>query len=149
VLVDARNGVVTQTRRHAFLTSLMGVPHLALAVNKMDAVGYSRAAFEAIRDDFQHFATRLQVGDLRSFPVSALFGDNVVHRSSHMPWYTGESLLEWLETVYVGSDHNLVDFRFPVQGVLRPHMDYRGYTGSIASGIVRPGDEVVVLPSMK
>lgn len=148
VLVDARNGVVTQTRRHAFLASLLGVPHIALAVNKMDAVGYDETVFNSIRDEFEHFATRLELADLRSFPVSALHGDNVARRSECMSWYAGESLLEWMETVYVGSDHNLVDFRFPVQGVLRPNMDYRGYTGSVASGIVRPGDEVVVLPSM-
>jgi adenylyl-sulfate kinase len=149
VLVDARNGVVIQTRRHAFLTSLLGVPHVALAVNKMDAVGYDETVFNSIRDEFEQFATRLAVTDLRSFPVSALCGENVARRSEQMPWYAGESLLEWLETVYVGSDHNLVDFRFPVQGVLRPNMDYRGYIGSVVSGIVRPGDEVVVLPSMK
>ncbi len=149
VLVDARHGVLTQTRRHAFIVSLLGVPHLVLAVNKMDAVGYRQEVFEAIKAEFEEFARKLHVVDLRFIPISALKGDNVVQRSTRMPWHDGESLLELLETVYIGSDRNMVDLRYPVQRVVRPHMNFRGYAGTVASGMVRQGDEVMALPSMK
>jgi bifunctional enzyme CysN/CysC len=149
VLIDARNGVLPQTKRHAFISALLGVPHMIVAVNKMDLVDYSQEVYEAICNDFKAFAGRLQIPDLRFIPVSALRGDNVVNRSSRMSWYTGEALLELLDTVYIGSDNNLIDLRFPVQYVLRPHLDFRGYCGQVVSGIIRKGDEVVALPSMK
>lgn len=149
VLIDARHGVLPQTRRHAFIAALLGVPHLVIAVNKMDAVGFDRGVFEAIREDFESFSHKLNVVDIRFLPLSALHGDNVVRRSSRMPWYEGESLLEILENVYIGSDRNLVDLRFPVQYVLRPHMHFRGYAGTVASGVIRPGDEVLALPSLQ
>ncbi len=149
VLIDARNGILPQTKRHAFIAALLGVPHLVIAVNKMDAVGYDEAVFTSIRREFEAFAAKLQVADIRFMPISALRGDNVVARSDRMPWYQGESLLELLETIYVGSDRNLVDLRFPVQYVLRPNMDFRGYAGQIVSGVIRKGDEVLALPSMK
>jgi bifunctional enzyme CysN/CysC len=151
VLVDARKGLVEQSRRHAFLVSLLQVPHLVLAVNKMDLVGYSRQVYEDIRREFTEFAARLQIADLTVIPVSALHGDNVVDRSENMPWYEGGSLLNHLENVYIASDRNLVDGRFPVQYVIRPHTsehhDYRGYAGKIAGGVMRTGDDVIVLPS--
>jgi len=149
ILVDARNGVLPQTRRHAFIASLLGVPHLILAVNKMDLAGWDRRVFETIRDEFTAFAAKLQNVDIRFIPVSALKGDNVVARSRRMPWYGGESLLELLDGIYIGSDRNLVDFRFPVQYVIRPDLRFRGYAGVVASGVVRPGDEVLALPSMR
>jgi bifunctional enzyme CysN/CysC len=151
VLVDARNGVVEQSRRHAFLASLLRVPHLVLCVNKMDLVDYERDTFERIKDDFRSFAAKLDVHDLSFIPISALQGDNVVNRSSNMPWYEGTSLLHYLEEVFIASDRNLIDARFPVQYVIRPmsgdHHDYRGYAGTVAGGVLKPGDEVVVLPS--
>jgi bifunctional enzyme CysN/CysC len=151
VLVDARKGLVEQSRRHAFLVSLLQVPHLVLAINKMDLVGYSQQVFEEIRRDFTEFAAKLRIADLTVIPVSALHGDNVVDRSASMPWYEGASLLNHLENVYIASDRNLVDGRFPVQHVIRPHShahhDYRGYAGRIAGGVMRTGDEVIVLPS--
>jgi bifunctional enzyme CysN/CysC len=151
VLVDARNGMTEQSRRHALLCSLLGVPHLVLAVNKMDLVGYEEAAFRRIYDEFTEFSTRLRIPDLSVIPMSALHGDNVVDRTTEMPWYKGSSLLHHLEQVHVAADGNLVDLRFPVQYVIRPqsdeHRDYRGYAGKIASGIVRVGDEVIALPS--
>jgi bifunctional enzyme CysN/CysC len=151
VLVDARNGVVEQSRRHAFLASLLRVPHLVLCVNKMDLVDYDRDTFEGIKDDFRSFATKLDVHDLSFIPISALQGDNVVNRSANMPWYEGASLLHHLEEVFIASDRNLIDARFPVQYVIRPmsddHHDYRGYAGTVAGGVLKPGDEVVVLPS--
>src|SRR5579864_7589364 len=154
VLVDARNGLTEQSRRHAFLTTLLRVPHLVLAVNKMDLVGYDKATFERIVEDFSKFATRLEIGDLTFIPISALHGDNVVERSGNMPWYNGPSLLHHLEHVHIASDRNLIDVRFPVQYVIRPHQatdpdlhDYRGYAGQIAGGILKPGDEVMHLPS--
>ena len=149
VLVDARHGILPQTRRHSFITSLLGVPHLVVAVNKMDLVDYAESVFESIRKEYVDFAAKLTIPDIRFIPISALQGDNVVHRSSHMPWYRGESLLELLENVYTGSDHNLVDMRFPVQYVLRPHLNFRGYAGQLASGVIRAGDEIMVLPSRK
>jgi bifunctional enzyme CysN/CysC len=151
VLVDARKGMVEQSRRHAFLASLLRVPHLVVAVNKMDLVDWSQEAFESIRDEFSAFAARLDVPDLTVVPISALHGDNVVTRSERAPWYQGSSLLHHLEHVHVASDRNLVDVRFPVQYVIRPQSDafhdYRGYAGTVASGVLRPGDEVQVLPS--
>jgi len=151
ILVDARKGLVEQSRRHAFLATLLQVPHLVLCVNKMDLVDYSQDVFEEIRAEFTAFATKLEVPDLEVIPVSALQGDNVVHRSDHMPWYQGASLLHHLENVHVASDRNLIDARFPVQYVIRPqsgqHLDYRGYAGQVAGGVLKPGDEVMVLPS--
>jgi bifunctional enzyme CysN/CysC len=154
VLVDARNGLTEQSRRHAFLTTLLRVPHLVLAVNKMDLVGYEPAAFDQIVEEFTAFATKLEIGDLTFIPISALHGDNVVDRSLNMPWYNGPSLLHHLEHVHIASDRNLIDVRFPVQYVIRPHQatdphlhDYRGYAGQIAGGILKPGDEVMHLPS--
>jgi bifunctional enzyme CysN/CysC len=148
ILVDARRGVVTQTRRHSFIAALLGIPRLVIAVNKMDLVGYSADVFERIVADYREFAARLGVLDLTFIPISALHGDNVVERSPHMPWYHGLSVLEHLETVYIGSDRNLVDFRLPIQYVVRPHADFRGVAGQIASGVVKVGDEVVVAPAM-
>jgi len=151
VLIDARNGIVEQSRRHAFLASLLRVPHLVVCVNKMDLVDYDEAVFDAIKDEFRAFATKLDIGDLSFIPVSALLGDNVVHRSENMPWYEGSSLLHHLEDVHIASDRNLIDVRFPVQYVIRPqsaaHHDYRGYAGQIAGGVLKPGDEVGVLES--
>lgn len=149
VLVDAKNGVLPQTKRHSFITSLLGVPHMLVAINKMDLVDYSEEVFNRIRREFIEFAGKLKVADIRFIPVSAVQGDNVVKRSARMPWYKGESLLEILENIYVASDHNLIDFRFPVQYVLRPDQDFRGYCGQVASGVLRRGDEIMVLPSMK
>ena len=151
ILVDARHGIIEQSRRHAFLASLLGVPHLVLCVNKMDLVDYDQAVFERIKNEFRDFATKLDVRDLAFIPVSALRGDNVVERSDNTPWYEGTSLLHHLEEVHIGSDWNLIDCRFPVQYVIRPRddafHDYRGYAGQIASGTYKKGDEVVVLPS--
>ncbi|KAA2261939.1 sulfate adenylyltransferase [Solihabitans fulvus] len=153
VLVDVRNGLTEQSRRHAFLLSLLGVPHLVLAVNKMDLADYREEEFNKIRDSFAEFTTKLRVQDLAVIPMSALSGDNVVERSNHMPWYEGPTLLSHLESVHIASDRNLIDARFPVQYVLRPRSDefhdYRGYAGQVAGGVLRPGDEVVVLPSGK
>ena len=151
VLVDVRHGVVEQSRRHAFIASLLGIPHLVLCVNKMDLVDYSQEAFEEVREDFREFAQKLDVPDLCVIPVSALHGDNVVERSENMPWYQGPSLLHQLNEVHISSDDNFIDARFAVQYVLRPHSDefhdYRGYAGTVASGSFRPGEEVIVLPS--
>ncbi|TMD02506.1 MAG: sulfate adenylyltransferase subunit CysN, partial [Chloroflexi bacterium] len=149
ILIDARHGILTQTRRHSFIASLLGIPRLLIAVNKMDLVGYSHEVFDRIVSDYRDFATRLGVPDLTFIPLSALKGDNVVERSKNMPWYHGQSVLEYLEDVYIGSDRNLIDFRLPVQCVVRPNLDFRGFSGQIASGIVQVGDEVVVMPSMK
>ena len=151
VLVDARNGVLEQTRRHAFLATLLRVPHIVLCVNKMDLVDHSQERFNEIRDEFGAFAAKLDVGDLSFIPVSALNGDNIVSRSMSMPWYEGPSLLHHLEEVHIASDRNLVDVRFPVQYVIRPrddkHHDYRGYAGQVAGGVLAVGDTVEVLPS--
>ena len=154
VLVDARNGLTEQSRRHAFLTTLLRVPHMVLAVNKMDLVGYSAEVFDRICAEFSAFAARLDVGDLTFIPISALHGDNVVDRSASMPWYDGPSLLHHLEHVHIASDRNMIDVRFPVQYVIRPHAatdaalhDYRGYAGQVAGGVLKPGDEVLHLPS--
>jgi bifunctional enzyme CysN/CysC len=151
VLVDARKGMVEQSRRHAFLVTLLRVPHLVLAVNKMDLVDYRQDVYDEIYADFTNFAAKLDVGDLSVIPISALEGDNIVTRSTRMPWYDGPSLLHHLENVHVASDRNLIDVRFPVQYVIRPqssqYPDYRGYAGQVAGGILRSGDDVVVLPS--
>jgi bifunctional enzyme CysN/CysC len=151
LLIDARAGATEQTRRHAMIASLLGIRHLVLCVNKMDLVGYSKERFDQIVDDFIGFSERLQVYDLTCIPISALAGDNVVDRSSEMPWYGGLSLLDHLEGVHIGSDRNLIDLRFPVQLVIRPisneYRDFRGYAGIIASGVLGVGDEVVALPS--
>jgi len=151
ILVDARKGLVEQSRRHAFLASLLRVPHLVLAVNKMDLVDYSQSVFEQIHDEFARFADKLNITDLTTIPLSALKGDNIVSRSENMPWYDGPSLLHHLEHVHVSSDRNLIDVRFPVQYVIRPrsaqYPDYRGYAGTVASGVMKPGDAVMVLPS--
>jgi sulfate adenylyltransferase large subunit len=154
VLVDARNGLTEQSRRHAFLTTLLRVPHMVLAVNKMDLVGYDARVFEQICAEFSAFAARLDIGDLAMVPISALHGDNVVDRSANMPWYDGPSLLHHLEHVHIASDRNMIDVRFPVQYVIRPHAatdpalhDYRGYAGQVAGGVIKPGDEVLHLPS--
>ncbi len=154
ILIDARNGVLEQSRRHAFLATLLGIPHLVICINKMDLVDFSRSRFDEIRDEFRNFATKLEVSDLTFIPMSALTGDNVVDRSQAMPWYEGTSLLHHLEDIHIASDRNLIDTRFPIQYVIRPHQssnaalhDFRGYGGTLASGAVRPGDEVTVLPS--
>jgi sulfate adenylyltransferase large subunit len=147
ILVDARNGVVEQTRRHAYITTILRVPHITVAVNKMDLVGWSQERFDEIVRDLES----LGLADLHVIPISALEGDNVVDASENMPWYDGPALLEWLETVEIASDRNLDARRFPVQWVIRPmsveYPDYRGYAGTVAGGIWQPGDEVVVLPS--
>ncbi|MFN5365241.1 MAG: sulfate adenylyltransferase subunit CysN [Bacteroidota bacterium] len=151
VLVDARKGVQEQTRRHAFIASLLQIPHLVVCINKMDLVDYAEEVYQQIRQEFELFAAKLDVKDIHFIPVSALKGDNIVNRSENMPWYQGSTLLYYLENVHIGSDENLIDPRFPVQYVIRPltdaHHDYRGYAGRVASGIFRKGDEVLLLPS--
>ena len=151
ILVDARpgHGVIEQTKRHSFIASLLGIKHVLVAVNKMDLVDYSETVFNKIQEDYREFAARLDPTDLHFIPISALFGDNVVDRSENMPWYDGSTLMNFLETVYIGSDRNLKDFRFPVQSVIRPNLNFRGFAGTIASGIVRVGDDVMTLPSRK
>lgn len=151
ILVDARegHGVLEQTKRHSFIASLLGIKHVIVAVNKMDCVDYSEARFEEIHNDYREFHQRLDIPDLHFVPISALHGDNVVTRSENMPWYQGSTLMNLLETVEIGSDRNLKDFRFPVQIVLRPDLNFRGFAGTIASGIVRVGDEILTLPSRK
>lgn len=149
ILVDARTGVITQTRRHSYLVSLLGIGHIVLAVNKMDLVDFSQEVFRRIVDEYRAFLEPLGIPDLQCIPLSALDGDNVVEKSARTPWYDGPALLEYLETVETGNDANLQDFRYPVQYVLRPHLDFRGFCGKVASGIVRKGDEVVALPSGK
>ncbi len=147
VLIDARNGVLPQSRRHGIIASLLGIPHMVVCVNKMDLVGYSQNRFEEIVSEYTAFAEKLNVHDIEFIPVSALHGDNVVDRSETMTWYTGSTLLHFLETVTVSADRNLVDFRFPVQYVIRPHQDFRGFAGQVVSGSIKPGEEVVVLPT--
>ena len=151
ILVDARKGLVEQSRRHAFLTSLLRVPHLVLCVNKMDLVDWDQEVYERIADEFTSFAAKLDAPDLTVIPISALNGDNIASRSDRSPWYEGPSLLHHLEHVHIASDRNLVDVRFPVQYVIRPQSttvtDYRGYAGQVASGVLKPGAEVLVLPS--
>lgn len=151
VLVDARKGVIEQTRRHSYIASLLGIPHLVLCVNKMDLVGFAEEVYEKIRQEFTLFSTRLRIKHISFIPMSGLLGDNVVERSTQMPWYQGEPLLSFLEDVHIASDWNLQDSRFPVQWVIRPqdsgHRNFRAYAGQIASGVFRVGDRVLVLPS--
>jgi bifunctional enzyme CysN/CysC len=151
VLVDARKGLIEQSRRHTFIASLLRVPHLVICINKMDLVDYSEQVYEDLRAEFLPFLSRLELPDVTFIPVSALYGDNVVQHSPRMPWYEGPPLLHHLEHVFIAPDRNLIDVRFPVQWVIRPmtnsHHDYRGYAGQVASGVLKPGDEVVVLPS--
>lgn len=151
VLIDVRNGVIEQTSRHAFIASLLQIPHLIVCVNKMDLVDYSEEAYNKVVEQFSSFASKLNVSDIRYIPISALFGDNVVGQSEKMDWYKGGTLLNTLETIHISSDHNHVDCRFPVQTVIRPHSDefhdFRGYAGRIAGGVFKKGDEVLVLPS--
>ncbi len=147
VLIDARNGVLSQSRRHAFIASLLGIHHVVVAVNKMDLVDYSEEVFDRICSEFSSFAAQLQIPDLYFIPVSALLGDNIVTKSENMPWFDGASLLHHLETVHIASDRNFSEMRFPVQLVLRPNQEFRGYAGQMASGVLKPGDPVMVLPS--
>lgn len=149
ILVDARNGVITQTRRHSFLVSLLGIKHVVLAVNKMDLMDFSKDVFDKIVSDYMDFIRPLGIPDVLCIPLSALDGDNVVELSDRTPWYHGPSLLDFLENVHVGNDQNFSDFRFPVQYVLRPNLDFRGFCGKVASGVVHKGDEVMALPSGK
>ncbi len=151
ILIDARKGVLEQTRRHAFIASLLQIPHLVVCINKMDLVDYSEEVYEGIKDDFEKFSYKLDVRDVHFIPISALRGDNVVEKSENMTWYGGTTLLYYLETVHIGSDHNFIDARFPVQYVIRPNTDdfhdYRGYAGRVAGGVLKKGDEVMLLPS--
>jgi len=151
LLIDARNGVIEQTKRHAIIASLLQIPHLVVCINKMDLVDYSEEAFNKIHDEFEAFATKLDVKDVSFIPVSALKGDNIVDRSKKTSWYEGPTLMYYLENVHISSDHNFIDCRFPVQYVVRPysyeHHDYRGYAGRLAGGVFKKGDEVMVLPS--
>ena len=149
ILVDARHGVVTQTKRHSFIVSLLGIRHVVVAINKMDLVGYSQDVFERIRREYEEFSAKLDVPDVAFIPLSALKGDNVVDKSGATPWYSGPPLLSHLESVHIASDRNFANMRLPVQYVLRPNLDFRGFSGTVASGIVRAGDEVVALPSGK
>ncbi|MCX7696808.1 MAG: sulfate adenylyltransferase subunit CysN [Bacteroidales bacterium] len=151
ILVDARKGILEQTKRHAFIASLLKIPHIVLCVNKMDLVDYSKDVFEQIIEDFKNFSSKLEVSDIRYVPISALHGDNIVERSKNMPWYEGPTLMYLLETIHIASDQDLVNCRFPVQYVIRPfsneYHDYRGYAGRVAGGIFKPGDTVMALPS--
>ena len=151
ILVDARNGVIEQTKRHTFIASLLQIPHVFVCVNKMDLVDYKQEAFDAVVKQYSEFAAKLDVKDVRFIPISALHGDNVVNRGDQMPWHEGGTLLHNLETVHISADHNLRDCRFPVQTVIRPHSDvhhdFRGYAGRVAGGIFKKGDEVTALPS--
>jgi bifunctional enzyme CysN/CysC len=149
ILIDARHGVLVQTKRHSFIVSLLGIKHVVVAINKMDIVDYSQEVYDKIRGDYQSFAARLDLPDVHFLPISALKGDNVVSQSPKMPWYNGPTLMHLLETVYIGSDRNLEDLRFPVQNVLRPNLNFRGFSGTLASGIIRRGDEIMALPSRK
>ena len=149
ILVDARTGVITQTRRHTYLISLLGIKHLVLAVNKMDLVDFDENVFNKIVSDFNAFVADLNIPDVYCIPLSALEGDNVVEKSERTPWYDGKCLLDYLETVPIDLDRNYSDFRYPVQYVLRPNLDFRGFCGKVASGVIRPGDEVMALPSRK
>ncbi len=149
ILIDARQGVLIQSKRHAFIASLLGIKHMVVAVNKMDLVDHSEDVFRRIVQDFENFSEKLQVPDIVYIPISALNGDNVVTKSDRMPWYEGPPLLSHLESVHILSDRNLIDLRFPVQYVLRPNRDFRGYSGRLASGVIRKGDEILVLPSQR
>jgi len=151
ILVDARKGVIEQTSRHSFIASLLKIPHVILCINKMDLVDYSQERYDEIVEEFKNFSAKLEIPDIRFIPISALHGDNVVNRSENMDWFNGSTLLNTLETIHIGSDQNHIDVRFPVQTVIRPHSDehhdFRGYAGRVAGGILKPGDEVVALPS--
>jgi len=151
ILVDARKGVIEQTRRHSYIASLLKIPHIVICVNKMDLVDYQQERFDEIVEEYKDFAAKLEVSDIRFVPISALKGDNVVNRSENMDWYQGSTLLNTLETIHIGSDYNHIDGRFPVQTVIRPQSDefhdFRGYAGRVAGGIFKPGDEIAVLPS--
>lgn len=151
ILIDARNGVIEQTKRHAFIASLLQIPHVIVCVNKMDLVDYSEDRYHEIVDQFEGFSAKLSINDIRYIPISALNGDNVVNKSENMNWFAGAPLLDLLETIHIGSDTNKIDARFPVQTVIRPQrdgfIDFRGYAGRVSSGIFRVGDEVTVLPS--
>ena len=149
ILIDARKGVITQTRRHTFLVSLLGIKHIVLAVNKMDLVNFDKKVFDAIVNDYLMLTDHLGIEDVTCFPLSARDGDNVVEKSERTPWYNGPALLDFLETVPIHADRNYKDFRYPVQYVLRPDLNFRGFCGKVASGIVKVGDEVMALPSMK
>ena len=149
ILVDARTGVITQTRRHTFLVSLLGIKHIVLAVNKMDLVDFSEEVFNKIKNEYLALTNHLGIEDVTCFPISAKEGDNVVEKSDRTPWYEGISLLEYLETVPIDRDRNMQDFRFPVQYVLRPNLDFRGFCGKVASGVIHKGDEIMALPSKK
>jgi len=149
ILIDARKGVVTQSKRHGFLVSLLRIPHLIVAVNKMDLVDYSQDIYQSIVDEYSSFSEKLDVHDIVFVPVSALKGDNIIERSPKTPWYNGHTLLHYLENVHIAADRNLIDFRFPVQYVVRPHLDFRGFAGRVTSGTIRVGEEVAVLPSGK
>lgn len=149
ILVDARTGVITQTRRHTFLVSLLGIKHIVLAVNKMDLVDYSEDVFNKIKNEYLQLTSQLGIEDVTCFPLSAKMGDNVVEKSDKTPWFEGTSLLQYLETVPIDQDRNMNDFRFPVQYVLRPNLDFRGFSGKVASGIIRKGDTIMALPSKK
>ena len=151
LLIDARHGVIEQTKRHAFIASLLQIPHIAVCINKMDLADYNKDTFEKIKSDFEDFASKLEIKDIHFIPISALNGDNIVDRSENMNWYEGSTLIHLLENIHIGSDHNHVDCRFPVQFVVRPqsdkYPDYRGYAGRIEGGVFKPGDEVTILPS--
>ncbi|MCB9350286.1 MAG: sulfate adenylyltransferase subunit CysN [Lewinellaceae bacterium] len=151
ILIDARKGVLEQTRRHAFIASLLQIPHLVVCINKMDLVDYNQERYEEIKQEFEEFSYKLDVRDVHFIPISALNGDNVVDKSQNMPWYGGTTLLYYLENVHIGSDHNFIDCRFPVQYVVRPNTDdfhdYRGYAGRVAGGVFKRGDKVMLLPS--
>ncbi len=149
LMIDARHGVMTQTRRHSFIASLLGIRHIVVAINKMDLVDYSEARFNELKEDYLTFAGKLGLSDVRFVPISALEGDNVVSHSENTPWFSGQPLMEILESVELARDKNLEHFRFPVQYVTRPNLNFRGFCGTIASGVVRPGDEVMVLPSRR
>ena len=149
ILVDARTGVITQTRRHTFLVSLLGIKHIVLAVNKMDLVDFSEEVFNKIKDEYLQLTNQLGIEDVTCFPISAKMGDNVVEKSDRTSWYKGTSLLDFLETVPIDRDRNMQDFRFPVQYVLRPNLDFRGFCGKVASGVIKKGDEIMALPSRK
>ncbi|MCY2997627.1 MAG: sulfate adenylyltransferase subunit CysN [Planctomycetota bacterium] len=149
ILIDARHGVLTQTKRHSFIVSLLGIRHVVVTINKMDLVNYSQARFDEICEDYKQFVSRLDLPDLHFIPLAALHGENVVDPSPNMPWYRGNTLMNFLESVYIGSDRNLEDFRLPIQYVNRPNLDFRGFCGTIASGILRKGDEIMVLPSKR
>ncbi|MBR4371219.1 MAG: sulfate adenylyltransferase subunit CysN, partial [Victivallales bacterium] len=149
ILIDARHGVTVQTKRHSFIVSLLGIVHIIVAINKMDLVDWSEEVYDKIRRDYNDMAARLSFKDVHFIPISALKGDNVVDPSPNMPWYNGPTLLHHLENVNISTSRNLIDMRFPVQYVIRPNLDFRGFAGTIASGVVRPGDKVMVLPSRK